>query len=91
MLLKVQGLLDAAEVLAVALADGREKHVFGRRTLPQMDLASGDKEHLTELYYNLRLTDRLRLSFTGQHVLDAPADGVKFGYFLPGLRLQASF
>ncbi len=57
----------------------------------QMDLASGDKEHLTELYYNLRLTDRLRLSFTGQHVLDAPADGVKFGYFLPGLRLQASF
>ncbi len=40
MLLKVQGLLEAAEVLAVALADGREKHVFGRRTLPQMDLAS---------------------------------------------------
>lgn len=40
MRLKVQGLLEAAEVLAVALADGREKHVFGRRTLPQMDLAS---------------------------------------------------
>ena len=40
MCLKVQGLLDAAEVLAVVLADGREKHVFGRRTLPQMDLAS---------------------------------------------------
>ena len=40
MRLKVQGLLDAAELLAVALADGREKHVFGRRTLPQMDLAS---------------------------------------------------
>ena len=40
MKLKVQGILDAAEVLAVALADGREKHVFGRRTLPQMDLAS---------------------------------------------------
>lgn len=40
MQLKVQGLLDAAEVLAVALADGREKHIFGRRTLPQMDLAS---------------------------------------------------
>jgi hypothetical protein len=57
----------------------------------QMDLASGDTEHLTELYYNLRLTERLRLSFTGQHVLDAPADKAKFGYFLPGLRLQASF
>lgn len=24
----------------MALADGREKHIFGRRTLPQMDLAS---------------------------------------------------
>jgi 5,6-dimethylbenzimidazole synthase len=40
MRLKVEGLLSAAEVWAVALADGREKHVFGRRTLPQMDLAS---------------------------------------------------
>ncbi len=40
MRLKVEGLLDAAEVWAVALADGREKHIFGRRTLPQMDLAS---------------------------------------------------
>lgn len=40
MRLKVQGLLEAAEVLAVALADGRECHIFGRRTLPQMDLAS---------------------------------------------------
>ena len=38
--LKVEGLLDAAEVFAVALADGREAHVFGRRTLPEMDLAS---------------------------------------------------
>ena len=57
----------------------------------QMELETGNKEQLTELYYNLRLTERLRLSFTGQHVLDAPADGVKFGYFLPGLRLQASF
>jgi len=40
MRLKVQGVLEAAEVLVVALADGREKHVFGRRTLPEMDLAS---------------------------------------------------
>jgi 5,6-dimethylbenzimidazole synthase len=40
MRLKVEGLLDAAELIAVALADGREHHVFGRRTLPQMDLAS---------------------------------------------------
>lgn len=40
MQLKVEGLLEAAELLAVCLADGRERHVFGRRTLPQMDLAS---------------------------------------------------
>lgn len=40
MRLKVEGMKDAAEVWAVALADGREAHVFGRRTLPHMDLAS---------------------------------------------------
>lgn len=40
MRLKVEGVNDAAEVWVVALADGRERHVFGRRTLPQMDLAS---------------------------------------------------
>ena len=40
MRLKVEGLTDAAEVWVVALAEGRERHVFGRRTLPQMDLAS---------------------------------------------------
>lgn len=40
MRLKVQGVLDAAEVLVVALAEGRERHVFGRRTMPEMDLAS---------------------------------------------------
>ena len=40
MRLKVEGLMDAAEVWVVALAEGRERHVFGRRTLPQMDLAS---------------------------------------------------
>jgi 5,6-dimethylbenzimidazole synthase len=40
MKLKVEGVLEAAEVWVVALADGREAHVFGRRTLPQMDLAS---------------------------------------------------
>lgn len=38
--LKVEGILDCAELLVVALRDGRERHVFGRRTLPQMDLAS---------------------------------------------------
>lgn len=40
MKLKVQGVLEAAEVLVVALPPGREAHVFGRRTMPEMDLAS---------------------------------------------------
>jgi 5,6-dimethylbenzimidazole synthase len=38
--LKVEGVLDCAELLVVAQRDGREKHVFGRRTMPHMDLAS---------------------------------------------------
>lgn len=38
--LKVEGILDCAELLVVALGDGREVHVFGRRTMPHMDLAS---------------------------------------------------
>ena len=57
----------------------------------KMDLVSGDKEDLVEGYYNFELTERLRLSFTLQHVLDKPADGPKFGYVLPGIRLQAAF
>ena len=40
MRLKVEGILDCGEVLVAALADGRERHIFGRRTLPEMDLAS---------------------------------------------------
>ncbi len=40
MQLKVQGLLEAAEVLAVVLTNAREQHIFGRRTMPYMDLAS---------------------------------------------------
>lgn len=38
--LKVEGIRECAELLVVALCDGRQAHVFGRRTLPQMDLAS---------------------------------------------------
>jgi 5,6-dimethylbenzimidazole synthase len=40
MRLKVEGILTCAEVLVVALGDDRERHVFGRRTMPYMDLAS---------------------------------------------------
>jgi 5,6-dimethylbenzimidazole synthase len=40
MRLKVQGILECAEVVVVGLMAGRQRHVFGRRTLPEMDLAS---------------------------------------------------
>lgn len=40
MRLKVEGILDCAELLVVTLADKREQHIFGRRTMPEMDLAS---------------------------------------------------
>ncbi len=40
MRLKVEGILECGELLVAALMDGRERHVFGRRTLPEMDLAS---------------------------------------------------
>ena len=57
----------------------------------QMDLESGDREKLFEGYYNLLLTDRLRLSFHLSRPVESPARGENFGYLLPGVRLQASF
>jgi len=56
-----------------------------------LDLASGEREHLAEGYYNFHLTDKLRLSFHLTHVLDQPEVGEKFGYLLPGIRFQAAF
>ncbi|MDD1013595.1 5,6-dimethylbenzimidazole synthase [Pseudomonas rubra] len=40
MKLKVEGINDCAELLVAALMDERDAHIFGRRTLPEMDLAS---------------------------------------------------
>ena len=56
-----------------------------------MDLVTGERENLTEGYYNFHLTERLRLSFHLTHVLDRPEGGEKFGYLLPGIRFQAAF
>lgn len=57
----------------------------------EMRLFSGDREKLLEGFYNLLLTERLRLSFHLTHVLERPAESPEFGYLLPGVRLQASF
>jgi hypothetical protein len=57
----------------------------------QTQNAIGQNEKLVEGYYNFRLTERLRLSFHLQHVVDSGGETSKFGYLLPGVRLQASF
>lgn len=38
--LKLEGIKDCAEVWVAALMEGREKYILGRRTMPEMDLAS---------------------------------------------------
>ena len=38
--LKVEGVLECGELLIATLCDKREQHTFGRRTLPEMDIAS---------------------------------------------------
>ena len=38
--LKLQGILECGELLVVALADGRERYLLGRRTMSEMDLCS---------------------------------------------------
>ncbi len=40
MRLKVEGILTCAELLVVGLIDKRDAYIFGRRTMPEMDLAS---------------------------------------------------
>jgi len=40
MRLKVEGIRECGELLVVALTHERERHIFGRRTLPEMELAS---------------------------------------------------
>jgi hypothetical protein len=55
------------------------------------NLQSGDREKLVEGYYNMLLTERLRLSFHLSHALETPAGGENVGYLLPGIRLQAAF
>jgi len=52
---------------------------------------AGEKEKMTEGFYNLQLTDRLHLTFHLQHVLRSAPGTDSLGYLVPGLRLQAAF
>ena len=40
MRLKVEGIRECSELIVASLMDQREPHIFGRRTMPEMDLAS---------------------------------------------------
>jgi hypothetical protein len=55
------------------------------------ELGAGDEESLVEGYYNLRMTQKMQLSFHLTRVTEEPLGGEEVSYFVPGLRLQASF
>ena len=82
--LKVEGMRDAAELIAVALADGREAHVFGRRTMPDMDLAS-----VACAIQNLWLAARAEGLGMGWVSIFEPADVARLLRLPPGARAVA--
>ncbi|MEO8315027.1 MAG: carbohydrate porin [Pseudomonadota bacterium] len=55
----------------------------------KLNLAADEREQLFELYYNMHLSDKFRLSFHLQHATDTDAAGAKQAYLVPGVRLQA--
>lgn len=55
------------------------------------DKASNDKEEIFESYYNLRIAEKLQLSFHLAYITENPANAEKVSYLVPGTRLQASF
>ncbi len=55
------------------------------------DLAAGDEEEVIEFYYNLKMTEKLRLSMHLTHVTERPSGQPTVAYLVPGLRMQASF
>ncbi len=57
----------------------------------QTELGAGDEENLIEGYYNLRMTQKMQLSFHLTHVTEKPFGAEEVSYFVPGVRLQASF
>jgi len=89
MRLKVEGILECGELLVTALAPGRERHLFGRRTMPEMDLAS-----VACAIQNLWLAARAEGIGMGwvsildpqavRAILDVPAAWLLIGYFCLG-------
>jgi len=57
----------------------------------ESNLRTGEREQLAEGYYNFQLAEKLKLSLHLTHVLESQGGAGKLGYFVPGIRLQASF
>ena len=57
----------------------------------QTHLQTSEKERVIEGFYNLSLTEKLKLSFHLSHFLEMQQGGTKLGYLFPGVRLQANF
>jgi hypothetical protein len=57
----------------------------------QTQLQTSEKERVIEGFYNLSLTEKLKLSFHLSHFLEMQQGGTKLGYLFPGVRLQANF
>ncbi len=55
------------------------------------DLGDGGRQRLTEVYYNLQLAARLGLSFHIQYSDEALKGQRDASYFVPGLRLRATY
>ena len=90
--------LDPGPVRDVAVAAERagfDAFSFSEHPAPGARwLSAGGHQTLdpfVALGYVAGATERLRLSFHLTSVLDAPGVESKFGYVLPGIRLQASF
>jgi hypothetical protein len=57
----------------------------------QTVIPSGPSEKLVEGYYNFRISEKLRLSLSLQHLFESPIGEGSHAFLFPGVRLQASF
>jgi hypothetical protein len=59
--------------------------------IAKTELGVGDAEDLIEAYYNLRMTQKMNLSFHLTQVTEKPVGAEEVSYIVPGVRFQASF
>jgi hypothetical protein len=57
----------------------------------QTSLQRGDHETIAEGYYNIKISEKFRLSLHLQHVFESPAGASSVGFLVPAVRLQAKF